>query len=133
MNKEIGEIKEHLDVVCSTTLEVTFRIDLEKCLSHISTLEENIKETLKLAETYKTGWEAAEKKVRELERALTYANETSEMIGKGYREAESRLKRLQEAVDLVIDFIPDGFDVPLGFNQVMTQLKEARNKENGKV
>jgi uncharacterized coiled-coil DUF342 family protein len=39
-----------------------------------------------------------------------------------------RVKRLREAVDLVIGFIPEGFEIPLGFNQVMTQLKKVRDE-----
>lgn len=45
-----------------------------------------------------------------------------------FNQQNTRLKRLQEAVDLVIGFIPEGFEIPLGFNQVMAQLKKVRDE-----
>ena len=42
-----------------------------------------------------------------------------------YEELEEENKRLREALDLVISFIPDGWEMPLGFNQVAQQAREA--------
>jgi len=41
------------------------------------------------------------------------------------KELEAENKRLREALDLVISFIPDGWGMPLGFNQVAQQAREA--------
>ena len=40
-------------------------------------------------------------------------------------ELEAENKRLRDALDLVISFIPDGWGMPLGFNQVAQQAREA--------
>jgi hypothetical protein len=44
---------------------------------------------------------------------------------KRVRELEAANRRLREALDLVISFIPDGWGMPLGFNQVAQQAREA--------
>ena len=43
---------------------------------------------------------------------------------------EAENQRLREALDLVISFIPDGWGMPLGFNQVAQQAREAMNEAN---
>ena len=39
-------------------------------------------------------------------------------------------QRLREALDLVISFIPDGWGMPLGFNQVAQQAREALKEDS---
>ena len=134
---EIEEIREHLDVICSTTLEISFRIDLEKCLSHISTLEKRVKEWRENWDLELAHSQHAEARVKELESEKSYWNcpthgksqnawgcpecvrELRELRERGKelesdlklnasmlakqcdlaRDAESRLKRLQEAIE----------------------------------
>jgi len=53
-----------------------------------------------------------------------YEREIAELKKRvGKLEAEN--KRLRDALDLVISFIPDGWGMPLGFNQVAQQAREA--------
>ena len=70
---------------------------------------DHIAETRKLIDTYDLLISQEDKKIAEL-------------------EAEN--KRLREALDLVISFIPDGWGMPLGFNQVAQQAREALRKTN---
>jgi len=44
------------------------------------------------------------------------------------KDLEAENKGLREALDLVISFIPDGWGMPLGFNQVAQQAREAMRK-----
>lgn len=46
------------------------------------------------------------------------------------KELEDENRRLREALDLVISFIPDGWGMPLGFNQVAQQAREALRETN---
>ena len=39
-------------------------------------------------------------------------------------------KRLRKALDLIISFIPDGWGMPLGFNQVAQQARDALRETN---
>ena len=53
-----------------------------------------------------------------------YEREIAELNAR-VKELEAENKRLREALDLVISFIPDGWGMPLGFNQVAQQAREA--------
>ena len=48
-----------------------------------------------------------------------------DMLRERVKELEAANRRLMEALDLVISFIPDGWGMPLGFNQVAQQAREA--------
>lgn len=50
--KELREIEEHLDVPCSTSIEVTFRIDIEKLLTAIRKLKGLIPDNLLIIKGY---------------------------------------------------------------------------------
>jgi len=49
---------------------------------------------------------------------------------KRVRELEAANRWLREALDLVISFIPDGWGMPLGFNQVAQQAREALKEDS---
>lgn len=50
--EQLKEIEEHLNVSCSTQIEVTFRIDIEKLLMGIKRLKELIPTNLLIIKGY---------------------------------------------------------------------------------
>jgi len=46
----------------------------------------------------------------------------------GYLEAHSRqqekIEKLKEGINLLIDYIPTGWEIPLGYNQIVNQVKK---------
>jgi hypothetical protein len=52
----------------------------------------------------------------------------STIAKKAYLEAYSRqqkeIDRLREGINLLVDYIPDGWEMPLGYNQIVNQVKK---------
>lgn len=65
----------------------------------VKELDANYLSAIKLAETYKEGWEEAESRIKELEATLEVEENTHLDLIRRAEQAESRLKRLQDAVD----------------------------------
>jgi len=93
MSKKIKEIRNRLDL---TQQEKTF-------LTKIFTIEEKVKEldtnylsAIKLAETYKRGWEQAESRIGELEHSLFELNGKYATRIKELYETQQRVKKLEE-------------------------------------
>lgn len=80
-----------------------FEMVIANYKERVKELDTNYLSAIKLAETYKEGWE----------------------------EAESRLKRLQGALKEVVNFIPDGWEMPLGYNQIVNQAKKLLREVEG--
>ena len=47
------------------------------------------------------------------------------------RELRANLKRAIDSIKLLIGFIPDGWEMPLGYSQVVAQVKEELQKLKG--
>lgn len=77
----------------------------------------------------------AEARVKELEQIISLGCQDSESVCpywqnmKDFETENEKLTaerdRLRKAVDLLIDFIPDGWEMPLGYSQIVAQAKAA--------
>ena len=56
-------------------------------------------------------------------------SEMHDALIKEYNEGRAENKRLREALELMINFIPDGWEMPLCFNKVAQQVRQTLKEE----
>jgi len=65
---------------------------------------------------------------QQLQDTLSTVMDSNAKWANDYKVLEDENRRLREALDLVISFIPDGWSMPLGYSRLVAQIKEASNE-----